>query len=160
MNKQEIKDLIAAKIAGQGNQVDSGGALAEILDGIIEAMPSPGLEEKRLKMPESTGIFTDPADIADWIGQFNGINTLNVANLQELHDYFINLLKLNSADPIPYFFISIYDYQMPLSVIRRTQNDDMLVLSFGAGVDGIPSVGYQLVVDMSGPSLSANYAEF
>lgn len=40
MTKQEIKDLIAAKIAGQGNQVDSGGALAEILDGIIDAMPA------------------------------------------------------------------------------------------------------------------------
>lgn len=36
MTKQEIKDLIAAKIAGQGNQVDSGGALAEILNAIAD----------------------------------------------------------------------------------------------------------------------------
>ena len=38
MNAQEIKDLIQSKIAGQGNQVDSGGALAEILDAIIDNM--------------------------------------------------------------------------------------------------------------------------
>ena len=31
MNKQEITALINAKIAGQGNQVDIGGALADIL---------------------------------------------------------------------------------------------------------------------------------
>ena len=31
MNKQEIVDLINNAIAGQGNQVDSGGALAQIL---------------------------------------------------------------------------------------------------------------------------------
>ena len=37
MNKEEIKALIAAKIAGQGNQVDAGGALAEILTELANA---------------------------------------------------------------------------------------------------------------------------
>lgn len=37
MNKQEILALINAKIAGQGNQVDSGGVLAEILTAIAGA---------------------------------------------------------------------------------------------------------------------------
>lgn len=36
MTTQEIKDLIATKIAGQGNQVDSGGKLADILNAICE----------------------------------------------------------------------------------------------------------------------------
>ena len=40
MTKDEINALIAEKIAGQGNQIDSGGALAEILDTIAgAAMP-------------------------------------------------------------------------------------------------------------------------
>lgn len=39
MTKQEIKDLIAAKIAGQGSQVDSGGALDKVLNGIIDNIP-------------------------------------------------------------------------------------------------------------------------
>lgn len=34
MNKEQILALINAKIAGQGNQIDSGGALAEILAAI------------------------------------------------------------------------------------------------------------------------------
>lgn len=42
MTKEEIKALISAKIAGQGNQVDSGGALDEILNAIVDAIPSGG----------------------------------------------------------------------------------------------------------------------
>lgn len=38
MDAQQIKDLIASKIAGQGNQVDSGGALSTILDAIVDAV--------------------------------------------------------------------------------------------------------------------------
>ena len=37
MDKQQILDLIAAKIAGQGNQVDIGGVLAAILGEIAAA---------------------------------------------------------------------------------------------------------------------------
>lgn len=40
MTTQEIKDLIASAIAGQGNQVDAGGKLAEVLNAIVENMPT------------------------------------------------------------------------------------------------------------------------
>lgn len=40
MTKQEIKDLIAAKVAGQGNQIDAGSTLPAILDGIIDLIPT------------------------------------------------------------------------------------------------------------------------
>ena len=36
MTSEEIKNLIATKIAGQGNQIDSGGALSDILDAIVD----------------------------------------------------------------------------------------------------------------------------
>lgn len=39
MTKQEIKNLVAQKIAGQGSAVDAGSALPEILNGIVDAMP-------------------------------------------------------------------------------------------------------------------------
>lgn len=42
MSKEEIKALIAAKIAGQGTMVDLGGALPTILDAIIDAIPEGG----------------------------------------------------------------------------------------------------------------------
>lgn len=38
MTKDEIKALIAAKIAGQGNQIDIAGALPGVLDGIVDSM--------------------------------------------------------------------------------------------------------------------------
>lgn len=37
MNKEQIKDLIASKIAGQGSAVDAGSALPDILNGIVDA---------------------------------------------------------------------------------------------------------------------------
>lgn len=40
MTKNEIKALVAAKIAGQGTMVDAGGALPTILSEIIELIPS------------------------------------------------------------------------------------------------------------------------
>lgn len=43
MTIQEIKELVSKKIAGQGSQVDIGGALAEILNGIVELLPGPTL---------------------------------------------------------------------------------------------------------------------
>ena len=52
MTKEEIKALIAEKIAGQGNQVDSGGALADILNGIIDSIPQ--------VLPPTTLDFTLP----------------------------------------------------------------------------------------------------
>lgn len=38
MTKEEIKTLIAEKISGQGNQVDIGGALADVLNELVDAM--------------------------------------------------------------------------------------------------------------------------
>lgn len=42
MNKEQIKALVASKIAGQGTQVDLGGALPTILDAIVDAIPEGG----------------------------------------------------------------------------------------------------------------------
>lgn len=40
MTKEEIKAIISAKIAGQGNQVDAGGALDTILNAIVDIIPA------------------------------------------------------------------------------------------------------------------------
>ena len=42
MTKEEIKTLINTKIAGQGTNVDGGGALATVLNEIIDAIPEGG----------------------------------------------------------------------------------------------------------------------
>lgn len=39
MDKIQLQQLIAAKIAGQGNQIDLGGALADILTAVAGAAP-------------------------------------------------------------------------------------------------------------------------
>lgn len=42
MTKDEIKALIDEKINGQGNQVDLGGALATVLNAIVDLIPEEG----------------------------------------------------------------------------------------------------------------------
>lgn len=42
MTKEEIKDLIASKIAGQGSAVDAGSALPQILNAIIDSIGEGG----------------------------------------------------------------------------------------------------------------------
>ena len=41
MDRQQIQDLIAAKIAGQGNQVDIGGVLADIAPTMLKLLGLP-----------------------------------------------------------------------------------------------------------------------
>ena len=42
MTKEQIKDLVAAKIAGQGSMVDVGGGLPTIFNEIIDLIPEGG----------------------------------------------------------------------------------------------------------------------
>lgn len=54
MTAQEIKDLIASKIAGQGSAVDAGSALPEILNGIVDAIAAiPEVQSVYLKTNRS-----------------------------------------------------------------------------------------------------------
>lgn len=39
MTKEQILALVASKIKGQGNQIDIGGALPEVLQGILDLIP-------------------------------------------------------------------------------------------------------------------------
>lgn len=87
MTKQEIKDLVAAKIAGQGTQVDLGGALPEIINAIVDAIPS--LEPKiSLNVSEA---FQDKSaeEAAETLG-------ITVAELNEIPNQLI--IKVNNRD--------------------------------------------------------------
>lgn len=53
MNKEQIKDLIASKIAGQGSAVDAGSALPDILNAIIDSIPE---EKKPLRVLIEDGV--------------------------------------------------------------------------------------------------------
>lgn len=69
MTKEEIQALISAKIAGQGNQVDSGGALATILAEILDLVgQGGGGEVKPIVLTEApTSEMTTQAEL-DAIG--------------------------------------------------------------------------------------------
>lgn len=81
MTKDELKSLIAAKIAGQGTAVDAASALPAILNGIIDAIPEGGgglaaLPETTLSQSDSvvTGTPFDEPVVSDMIeGKYHAI---------------------------------------------------------------------------------------
>lgn len=83
MTTQEIKDLIASAIAGQGNQVDSGGKLAEILNEIVDVASQGGGESSILTLPNafSLGSSTTYGDTYEQIAQALEITVEQVQNL-------------------------------------------------------------------------------
>lgn len=67
MTTNEIKDLIASAIAGQGNQVDAGGKLAEILNALADAAGGGGDVKPIFLSAEPTTEMTTQAQL-DAIG--------------------------------------------------------------------------------------------
>lgn len=79
MKKSEIKAVIAAKIAGQGNQVDIGSALPVILSGILDLLPDEiviNIAKTGSVEGQTTtyDITTVQADIDNYIADVQGAN--------------------------------------------------------------------------------------
>lgn len=74
MTTEEIKDLIASAIAGQGNQVDAGGKLAGILNAIVEMAGQGGGDNSILVLPnaipyDSSNTYSDTFEqVAEGLG--------------------------------------------------------------------------------------------
>ena len=77
MTIQEIKELVSKKIAGQGSQVDIGGALAEVLTGICDAIIAS--EEKSLRISPSSGSLKEATKAQ--MAEFLNISEENVEAL-------------------------------------------------------------------------------
>lgn len=71
MSIQEIRDLIAKKIAGQGTQVDVGGGLAAILNGILDLIP-PALPAALLDIPNIDSVSYEAEEITR--GEYNNLS--------------------------------------------------------------------------------------
>jgi hypothetical protein len=61
MTTQEIRDLIAKKIAGQGTQVDLGNGLPAILNGILDAVEGASMEPLIVEGTNSDSRFSESA---------------------------------------------------------------------------------------------------
>ncbi len=95
MNANEIKAIIAEKIAGQGNQVDIGNGLAEVLNAIVDIMPS--TTEIAREIRTLRGQISFVFESTDSIAQFNQANRTNFGSFEELKNY-IEVRMSGSAD--------------------------------------------------------------
>ena len=68
MNKEQLLSLINEKIAGQGNQIDLGGALADILTAVLgSALPTEVADIK-----EIPGEILDQLNVGDKVAKITG----------------------------------------------------------------------------------------
>jgi hypothetical protein len=79
MTRDEIKQLIAEKIAGQGSAIDAASVLPSILNGILEAIPESGvMPEPKYDVPTDIGLDIDDGPFAESLG----------ISIDELPDFF------------------------------------------------------------------------
>lgn len=112
MTKEEIKALIAERIAGQGDQVDIGGALAEVLDEIVDlAGEGGGGSGSVLKMETDLSTLTSgvalsyatKAEFAEAVGCDESlVDGLFDAEFPSFFIYFQNMWRGVLADRILY----------------------------------------------------------
>lgn len=62
MTTNEIKAIIAEKIAGQGNQVDIGNGLAEVLNALADSIPEGGGGVSPIQLPADTNLSSLPEE--------------------------------------------------------------------------------------------------
>ena len=110
MTKEQIKALIAEKIAGQGNQVDSGGALAEILTSLADAMvdiPVVPYKEKTEITESEFQKFQSSTLIKNYLGTYYTLcsDAELVTDILTILDYadgmvFVNALAYDNAGAV------------------------------------------------------------
>ena len=71
MTKEEIKSLVAAKIAGQGTNVDAASVLPSIIEGILDLIPeAPVQADLTVTDPTSPAYVKMPIWSSDWENHF------------------------------------------------------------------------------------------
>lgn len=91
MTTDELKDLIASKIAGQGSAVDAGSALPEILGGVVDLLKS--LQD--MNISQQAGLSTMERtlddmhiDVSQTIDSIMGGSSSKTINASQFNQYF------------------------------------------------------------------------
>lgn len=129
MTKQEIKDLITAKIAGQGNQVDSGGALDAILNAIIDAIPEGGggsmyIDAALNIHADSAGDYVSEAQALQDLGltaeQLAALFDAGIHTIPESHgQIFVSVPMTITDGHVTIWIYSAQSFATPVSTIER-----------------------------------------
>ena len=141
MSPQEIQALIDAKIAGQGSAVDIGGALPQILSGILELAATP--PEKHVL--EILSVTTGPESIEDTLARM------------KLDGRDMKMEYLNKLDVLnTYIVFNGEEY-----AITRYRNDEGLALISAGFASVVKEVEATLDIQLESGSTASfiNYSE-
>lgn len=127
MDAQQIKELIASAIAGQGNQVDTGGKLADILNAIVDmAGQGGGGENTVLLLPNTYSTDTNAVASGTFeeIAEAFGITADQVEGLFN-GNYLSVILKISAGTntikvPIPFIMAAFESGTNPVNASYHT----------------------------------------
>lgn len=132
MTKDELKALIAAKIAGQGNQIDAGSTLPAILNGIMDLIPTIPEPETALMIESAgnttAGSYQVPALTVEQVTQaynavVSGRGCIIIDHDETMHAYVNQADKLNDELSIGILFYSSL-------VLTYTISADAVVITY------------------------------
>lgn len=138
MTTQEIKDLIASKIAGQGSAVDAGSALPEILNGIVALIP---------EIPEVQTVYLKTTRTFSQLGAQGEISVASMASYMGVTE---KSLRQFLAGQIPRFITSSSAWNVMLQNERVL---DKLYIGFlglddlSGGNPVVQAMSYSLIYD-------------
>lgn len=147
MTKEEILAKVQATIAGQGNEVDLGGALPVILNAIVELIPEGPGKILRINTPSEFEIKeVNRATLADRLG-------ITESDVDLMFSQNCNAVIVKSRSDEMYlqkvYFLSNND-SSSISIVFGAYSTAVGTLDFGGVVmcekgDGVYSFGYNII---------------
>lgn len=149
MTTDELKELIASKIAGQGSAVDAGSALPEILGGVVDLLKNQqdvnASQQTKLSTMEST-LEDMHIEVRQTIDSIMGGSSSKTINASQFSQYFgVNPLKLFDNPKLMLCTFGSGSRAQTLNVIKRDSSN----VVFGYDYNGVYFI---FSVTMSSPS--------
>ena len=150
MTKEEILSAISGTIEGQGNQVDVGGKLADVLKGIVDLIPEPGADVVMIEVLSFSGESESEEEV---------LARLEIDGETPTKEQLIELARSNNILRATYNDGNNIVSLAYIHVFSMSGSEDGVVLHFGGSTSGFGGTGYEVLITLSGNDSSVKWNE-
>ena len=150
MTKEEILSAISGTIEGQGNQVDIGGKLADVLKGIVDLIPEPGADVVTIEVLSFSSESESEEEVLARL-EINGETPTKEQLIELVRSNNILHATYNDGDDIVSL---VYVHVFSIGGI-----EDGAALYFGGSTSGFGETGYEVLITLNGNDSSVKWNE-